>query len=93
MRKLDFLPTAKGAATPIMSKQDKKDLVADRQRRDRLKRQLRLLYDDVAREDVPDALMALVDQIGQASAEPAPAEAPDQAIVTDSEENSGPAPA
>ncbi len=92
MRKLDFLPTAKGAANPIMSKQDKKDLVADRQRRDRLKRQLRLLYDDVAREDVPDALMALVDQIGKALAEAAPAPA-DASTTSDSEGNSGPAPA
>jgi len=68
MRKLDFhLPTAKGAATPIMSKQDKTQLANDRQRRERLKRQLRLLYDDVAREDVPDTLMALINQIGSAT--------------------------
>jgi len=67
MRKLDFqLPPAKGAASHVMSKQDKQQLASDRQRRERLKRQLRLLYDDVAREDVPDALMALVDQIGKA---------------------------
>lgn len=75
MRKLDFhLPTPKGAATPIMSKHDKKELASDRQRRERLKRQLRLLYDDVAREEVPDALMALVDQIGKTAAETPEAE-------------------
>lgn len=68
MRKLDFhLPPATGAASHVMSKQDKQQLASDRQRRERLKRQLRLLYDDVAREDVPDALMALVDQIGKAA--------------------------
>lgn len=68
MRKLDFhLPPAKGAASHVMSKQDKQQLASDRQRRERLKRQLRLLYDDVAREDVPDSLMALVDQIGKAA--------------------------
>ncbi len=68
MRKLDFhLPPATSAASQVMSKQDKQQLASDRQRRERLKRQLRLLYDDVAREDVPDALMALVDQIGKAA--------------------------
>lgn len=66
MRKLDFPAPAKGVPGSAMSPQDKKQLANDRQRRERLKRQLRLLYDDVAREDVPDALMALVDQIGQA---------------------------
>lgn len=73
MRKLDFhVPGVKGANTSAMSSQDKKQVAEDRQRRERLKRQLRLLYDDVAREDVPDALMALVDKIGTA---PAPAAA------------------
>ncbi len=70
MRKLDFhVPGVKGANTSAMSSQDKKQVAEDRQRRERLKRQLRLLYDDVAREDVPDALMALVDRIGNAPAE------------------------
>ncbi len=69
MRKLDFhVPTAKGDAASIMSKQDKTHVANDRQRRERLKRQLRLLYDDVAREDVPDTLMALINQIGTAPA-------------------------
>ncbi|MGQ3074641.1 MAG: NepR family anti-sigma factor [Ferrovibrionaceae bacterium] len=69
MRKLDFhVPGVKGANTSAMSSQDKKQVAEDRQRRERLKRQLRLLYDDVAREDVPDALMALVDRIGNAPA-------------------------
>lgn len=87
MRKLDFHPpTAKGAATPIMSKQDKTQLANDRQRRERLKRQLRLLYDDVAREEVPDALMALVNQIGGAPARGSATES------SDDEDKAGPAP-
>lgn len=94
MRKLDFpIPTAKGAATPIMSKQDKKELANDRQRRERLKRQLRLLYDDVAREDMPDSLMALINQIGEApavgEAAPAPQDTGSQSLE---EKEAGPAP-
>ena len=78
MRKLDFhVPPAKGAATSIMSKQDKTQLANDRQRRERLKRQLRLLYDDVAREDVPNTLMALINQIGTAPDSEAAAPAAD----------------
>jgi hypothetical protein len=67
MRKLDFYaPGVKGGETTTMNPKDKKQVASDRQRRERLKRQLRLLYDDVAREEVPDTLMALVDQIGKA---------------------------
>ncbi len=86
MRKLDFqLPPGKGAASHVMSKQDKQQLASDRQRRERLKRQLRLLYDDVAREEVPDALMALVDQIGKAT----PAGTDEDAATTEATESHG----